>query len=127
MFGREAQHKLEKWTQSDLTGLKKRGQLDWKLGKRGSIGLNINTVRDQSDLAWLFEGFEDAEKGTQSNRKSQKRGSSSRNLPTMPKNASTPPPPRVNSNQVVEDIYCFVYEFNRNTNYIQLLYHHIYE
>ncbi len=41
-FGREAQHMLEKWTQSDLTGFKKRGQLDWKLGKRGSIGLNIN-------------------------------------------------------------------------------------
>ncbi len=66
MFGREAQHKLEKWTQSDLTGLKKGGQLDWKLGKRESIGLNINTMRCQSDRAWLFEGFEDAEKGTQS-------------------------------------------------------------
>ncbi len=64
-------------------GLKKGGQLDWKLGKRGSIGLNINTMRGQSDRAWLFEGFEDAEKGTQSDWKSQKRGSSSWNLPTM--------------------------------------------
>ncbi len=65
MFGREAQHKLEKWTQLDLTGFKKRGQLDWKLGKRGLIGLNIITMRGQTDQAWLFEGFEDAEKGTQ--------------------------------------------------------------
>ncbi len=70
-------------------GSKKGGQLDWKLGKRGSIGLNINTMRGQSDQAWLFEGFEDAEKGTQSDWKSQKRGSSPRNLPTMPKYGST--------------------------------------
>ncbi len=46
-------------------GSKKGAQLDWKLGKRESIGLNINTMRGQSDRAWMFEGFEDAEKGTQ--------------------------------------------------------------
>ncbi len=45
---------------------KKGGQLDWKLGKRGLVGLNTNTMRGQSDRAWLFEGFEYAEKGTQS-------------------------------------------------------------
>ncbi len=37
MFGREAQHKLEKWTQLHLTGFKKGGQLDWKLGKGGQL------------------------------------------------------------------------------------------
>ncbi len=74
--------------------VKKKGvQLDWKLGKRGSIGLNINTMRCQSDRAWLFEGFEDVEKGTQSDRKSKKLGSSPRNLPNMPKYGSSPPPP----------------------------------
>ncbi len=73
-------------------GSKKGGQLDWELGKRGSIGLNINTIRGQSDQAWLFEGFEDVEKGTQSDWKAQKRGSSPRNLPTMPKYGSYPPP-----------------------------------
>ncbi len=52
--------------------------------------MNINTMRGQSDRAWLFEVFEDAEKGTQSDLKSQKRGSSPRNLPTMPKYVSTP-------------------------------------
>ncbi len=68
IFGREAQHKLGIWTQSNLTGLKKRGSIGLEIGKkkRGSIGLNINTMRGQSDRAWLFEGFEDAEKGTQS-------------------------------------------------------------
>ncbi len=89
--GREAQHKLEKWTQSDLTGFKKRGSIWLEIGKKGSIGLNINTMRGQSDRAWLFEGFEDAEKGTQSDWKFQKRGSSPQNLPTMPKYGSTPP------------------------------------
>ncbi len=71
-------------------GSKKGGQLDWKLGKRGSIGLNTNTMRGQSEWAWLFEGFEYAEKGTQSDWKSQKRGSSLQNLPNMPKYGSTP-------------------------------------
>ncbi len=74
-------------------GSKKGGQLDWKLRKRESIGLDINTMRGQLDRAWLFEGFKDAEKGTQSDRKSQKRGSSPRNLPTMPRYGSTTPPP----------------------------------
>ncbi len=66
IFGSEAQHKLEKWTQTVLTGLKKRGSIALEIGKKESIGLNINTMRGQSDRAWLFEGFEDAEKGTQS-------------------------------------------------------------
>ncbi len=63
-FCMEAQHKLEKWTQSDLTRLKKKG-VNWigNWGKAGSIGLNINTMRGQSDRAWLFE---EAETGTQS-------------------------------------------------------------
>ncbi len=30
ILGREVQHKLEKWSQSDLTWLKKWGQLDLK-------------------------------------------------------------------------------------------------
>ncbi len=68
--------------------VKKRGSIGLEIGKKGSIGLNINTIRGQSDRAWLFEGFKDAEKGNQS----QKRGSSLRNLPTMPKYGSTPPP-----------------------------------
>ncbi len=42
-FGREAQHKLEKWTPSDLTWFKKRGSIGLEIGKRGSIVLNINT------------------------------------------------------------------------------------
>ncbi len=35
MFGREAQHKLEKWTQSDLTGFKKRWSIGLEIGKKG--------------------------------------------------------------------------------------------
>ncbi len=35
MFGREAQHKLDKWTQSDLTGFKKSGSIVLEIGKKG--------------------------------------------------------------------------------------------
>ncbi len=35
IFGREAQHNLEKWTQSDLTGFKKRGSIVLEIGKKG--------------------------------------------------------------------------------------------
>ncbi len=34
-IGREAQHKLEKWTQSNLTGFKKRGSIGLEIGKKG--------------------------------------------------------------------------------------------
>ncbi len=34
IYGREAQHKLEKWTRSDLTGFKKRGSIGLEIGKR---------------------------------------------------------------------------------------------
>ncbi len=54
----------------------KRGSIGLEIWKNGSIGLNIKTMRGQADRAWLFERFGDAEKGTQSDWKSQKRGSS---------------------------------------------------
>ncbi len=53
MFGREAQHKLVKWTQSDLTGFNKRGSIGLEIGKNGVnwIEYQHNDGSNRSSLA----------------------------------------------------------------------------
>ncbi len=69
--------------------VQKKGSIGLEIG---SIGLNINTMRGQSDWACCLRGLRMLKRALNRIENLKNEGHQPQNLPTMPKYGSTPPP-----------------------------------